>query len=114
MRIAEGSDRRLSGRTAELPVLQNLLDEVEGGFLRKDKIDKSLVQQLKETIQSLTLSEHVIESNVSLELPSDKPRKLRRPPEDDEITILGTNYGIDGLCKCLYNLTKILLCIIYK
>ncbi len=84
------------GGTAELPVLQNLLDEVEGGFFRKHKIEKSLVQQLKGTIENLKLSENVIESNVSPELPSDKPHKPRKPSEDDEITILGPNYGIDN------------------
>ncbi|MCK5115295.1 MAG: hypothetical protein KAR44_01765 [Candidatus Aegiribacteria sp.] len=99
--LVSGAFRIISryGGTAELPVLQNLLDEVEGGFFRKHKIEKYLVQQLKETIEKLTLSENVIESNVSPELPSDrprKPRKPRKPPEDDEITILGPNYGIDN------------------
>ncbi|NOQ21171.1 MAG: hypothetical protein GQ565_00790 [Candidatus Aegiribacteria sp.] len=81
------------GGTSELPVLENLLTEVEGGFFRKSKIDKSLIQQLKETIQNLRLSESVIESDVSPEPPPDKPRK---PPEDDEITILGPDFGING------------------
>ncbi len=96
--LVSGAFRIISryGGTAELPVLQNLLDEVEGGFFRKHKIEKSLVQQLKETIENLTLSENVIESNVSPELPSDKPHKPRKPPEDGEITILGPNYGIDN------------------
>ncbi len=96
--LVSGAFRIISryGGTAELPVLQNLLDEVEGGFFRKHKIEKSLVQQLKETIENLTLSENVIESNVSPELPSDKPQKPRKPPEDGEITILGPNYGIDN------------------
>ena len=99
--LVSGAFRIISryGGAAELPVLQNLLDEVEGGFFRKHKIEKSLIQQLKETIENLKLSENVIESNVSPELPSDKPhkpRKPRKPPEDDEITILGPNYGIDN------------------
>ena len=99
--LVSGAFRIISryGGTSELPVLQNLLDEVEGGFFKKHKIEKSLVQQLKETIENLTLSESVIESNVSPDFPSDKPRKPRKPqkpPEDDEITILGPNYGIDS------------------
>jgi len=83
------------GGTKELPVLQNLLDEVEGGFFKKSKIDKSLIQHLKETIQNLMVSESVIESNVSPEPSQGKKRKTRKPQKDDEITILGPNYGID-------------------
>ena len=99
--LVSGAFRIISryGGPSELPVLQNLLDEVEGGFFRKHKIDKSLIQQLKEIIANLTISDNVIESNFSPELPSDKPRKRskpRKPPEDDEITILGPDYGIDG------------------
>lgn len=86
------------GGTGDLPVLQKLLDKVEGGFFRKSKIDKSLIQQLKETIQNLMISDNVIESNISLEPSPDEKRKTRKstkPPEDDEITILGPNYGIN-------------------
>jgi len=96
--IVSGAFRIISryGGATEVPVLQNLLDEVEGGFFRKHKIEKSLIQQLKETIQNLTLSDNVIESTVSSDPSSGKPRKPRKPPDDDEITILGPNYGIDG------------------
>jgi len=102
--LISGAFRIISryGGADELPVLQNLLDEVEGGFFRKNKIDKSLVQQLKETIGNLTLAENVIESNASPEPSYDEPHKSRKPgkpqkpPEDDEITILGPNYGIDN------------------
>ena len=84
------------GGTKELPVLENLLDKVEGGFFRKSRIDKSLIQQLKETIQNLMFSENVIESNVSPEPLPGETRKSRKPPEDDEITFLGPNFGING------------------
>jgi len=99
--LISGAFRIISryGGADELPVLQNLLDEVEVGFLRKNKIDKSLVQQLKETIGNLTLPESVIESNISPEPSYDKPRKPgkpQKPPDDDEITILGPNFGIDN------------------
>ena len=96
--LISGAFRIISryGGTSELPVLQNLLNEVEGGFFRKHKIEKSMLQQLKETIHNLTLSESVIESNVSQEPPTAKPGKSSKPPDDDEITILGPNFGING------------------
>ncbi len=96
--LISGAFRIISryGKNTELPVLETLLGEVEGGFFRKSKIDKILIQQLKETIHNLMLPESVIESSISPESPSGKPRKSRKPPEDDDITILGPNFGIDG------------------
>ncbi len=96
--LVSGAFRIISryGGISERPVLQNLLDEVEGGFFKKHKIEKSLIQQLKETIQNLTLSENVIESDVYSEPPSAERGKPRKPPDDDEITILGPNFGING------------------
>ncbi len=96
------------GEDAELPVLQNLLDEVEGGFFKKSKIDKSLIQQLKETIHNLSHSESVIESAAPEEpspVKKSKPRKPskeddikkskpRKSSKEDDIKILGPNYGI--------------------
>jgi hypothetical protein len=89
------------GGTRELPILEKLLKEVEGGFFKKSKIDKSLVQQLKETIQNLKLSESVIESSTAHEPVGSNSRSSikaspKKPRDDDEITILGPDYGING------------------
>ncbi len=84
------------GGEEELPVLEKLLNEVEGGFFKKSKIDRSLIQQLKETIQNLKLSEKVIEVNAEHVPQPARKNSSPRTNDDDEITILGPNYGIDG------------------
>ncbi len=88
---------RRYGSEKELPVLKKLLHEVEGGFFKKSRINKSLVHQLKETIHNLGFSESVIESNDSQ---GSSNRNLKKPeikPDlDDEITILGPDYGINN------------------
>ncbi len=90
---------RRYGSQKELPLLENLRDEVEGGFFKKSKIDRSLVSQLKETIQTLHLSESVIEGKETIDKQGKKKKPsndLKFPSGDDEITILGPNYGIDN------------------
>lgn len=92
---------RRYGSHKELPLLENLRDEVDGGFFKKSKIDRGLVAQLKETIQTLRLSDSVIEGKASGKDENNrkKPTKkkgLEYPSGDDEITILGPDYGING------------------
>lgn len=88
---------RRYGDANELPVLKKLLHEVEGGFLKKSKIDKCLIQQLKETIRNLGFSESVIESNDSQGISTRELKKPTPPAEDDdEVTILGPDYGINN------------------
>lgn len=85
------------GGANELPVLKKLLHEVEGGFFKKSKIDKYLIQQLKETIRNLGFSESVIESNDSQGISTRKLKKPTPPAEDDdEVTILGPDYRINN------------------
>jgi HEAT repeat protein len=87
---------RRYGGVNELPVLKKLLHEVEGGFFKRSKIDKNLVQQLKDTIRNLRFSESVIESDDSRGISTRKLKEPVRPPQDDdEITILGPDYGIN-------------------
>lgn len=88
---------RRYGGTNELPLMKKLLHDVEGGFLKKSKIEKYLVQQLKETIRNLGFSESVIESNYTQRNSTGTLKKPVPPPEsDDEITILGPDYGINN------------------
>jgi len=85
------------GGANELPILEDLLSEVEGGFFKKSKIDKQLVQQLKEVIRDLRHSESVIEGDHALETPGAKVKKPQKQSnDDDEITILGPDYGINN------------------
>jgi len=88
---------RKYGGSKELPVLENLLAEVEGGFFKKSKIEKHLVLQLKDTIQNIRVSDSVIEK-IEKETPSKIPpdRSRSNTKDDGEITILGPNYGIDN------------------
>ncbi|MCD4846826.1 MAG: HEAT repeat domain-containing protein [Candidatus Aegiribacteria sp.] len=67
------------GGSKELTVLEKLLSNVEGGFFKKSRINRQLLQKLKDVILTLKLSSDVIETEES------KPEK----PDDDEITILG-------------------------
>ncbi|MFO8182715.1 MAG: HEAT repeat domain-containing protein [Candidatus Aegiribacteria sp.] len=89
---------RRYGTDTELPVLENLRDEVEGGLFKKSKIDRELVSQLKETIEALKLSTSVIESGDSGKPGNERKRQKRRadelkyPSGDDEITILGPDF----------------------
>lgn len=85
------------GGTNELPVMKKLLRDVEGGFFKKSKFDKYLIQQLKETIRNLGFSESVIESNDTHGNSNRTLKKPVKPPEsNDEVTILGTDYGINN------------------
>lgn len=76
--LASGAFRILKryGGNKELAVLEKLLSYVEGGFFKKSKINRQLLQELKDVILTLKLSSDVIESD---DMKSD----------DDEITVLG-------------------------
>ena len=106
--LAAGAFRiiRRYGSPAELPVLEHLRDEVEGGFLKKNKIDKYLIEQLKDTMAALEHSEDVIEGDSRPEPAAPPPEekleasKLNKQKDsekqkkngDEEITILGPDY----------------------
>ena len=66
------------GGNRELDALEKLLSKVEGGFLKKSKINRQLLQELKDVVLSLQLSADVIQAE-------------NKKPDDDEITVLG-NY----------------------
>ena len=66
------------GGNMELRALEELLSKVEGGFLKKSKINRQLLQELKDVVLSLQLSADVIQAE-------------NKKPDDDEITVLG-NY----------------------
>jgi len=91
---------RRYGNRGMLPLLENLRDEVEGGFLKKSKIDRELVSLLRETIEALQLGDSVIAGGDAVSMPGSGRRKTRRSGEsvrstgEDEITILGPDYGI--------------------
>jgi hypothetical protein len=88
---------RRYGSQQELPLLENLRDEVEGGFFKKSKIDRGLVSQLKETIETLQISDSVIAGKDSGQGSGGKKKpgsELKYPAGDDEITILGPDYGM--------------------
>ena len=106
--LASGAFRiiRRYGSPSELPVLEHLRDEVEGGFLKKNKIDRGLIQQLKETMEALESSGDVIESSARpqpapppTEKKTDVPKpgnkkkpKTQNNDDDEEITILGPDF----------------------
>ena len=71
------------GGNKELAVLEKLLSNVEGGFFRKSKVNRQLLQDLKDVVLTLQLSSDVIESE-------DKK------PDEDEIIILGNDYSGDS------------------
>lgn len=89
---------RRYGTDAELPVLENLRDEVEGGLFRKSKIGRELVSQLKEIIEALKLTTSVIESGERGRAGNGRngqkkvDAELKYPSGDDEITILGPDF----------------------
>jgi len=88
---------RRYGSKKELPVLEALLEKVKGGFFKKNKIDKSLIQELKDTIRNLTFSESILESESSPEpSPGKTPKPVKHTQGDDDITILGPDYGINN------------------
>ncbi len=89
--------RRYGGKN-ELPVLETLLDKAKGGFFKKNKFEKSLVQELKDTIRNLNFSESILEGDSSLEPSSTvkTARTVKHHDGDDEITILGSDYGINN------------------
>ncbi len=76
--LASGAFRILKryGGDKEQAVLEKLLSNVEGGFFRKSKINRQLLQELKDAVTTLQMSSDVIESE-------------EKKPDDDEITILG-------------------------
>ncbi len=78
--LASGAFRILKryGGNKELDVLEKVLSRVEGGFLKKSKINRQLLQELKDVVLTLQLSSDVIETE-------------EKKPDDDEIIILG-NY----------------------
>ncbi len=88
---------RKHGKTGDLPILENIRDEVAGGLFKKSRIDRNLLAALRDTIEFL---------RTTPDEPASPPRTRKRvkkvsdkpnlPAGDDEITILGPDFGINN------------------
>lgn len=70
------------GGNTELNVLRQFLTEVEGGFLKKSKVNKQLVAELRNVVGNLSASEEEEEQN--------EKKQPRTKVDDDDITIIGS------------------------